>query len=326
MPPPGPGPRPAVDPQSCSRVHDAADTPAAGTAPPSRFFLALEQDGPWGRVAATQSRLDPALGRLLDERCAGAQGRLALVRRPGPHPDSPSASSRHVFLAYTGRRPWLLAGRVADPAALLQLDLAALGAGDRARALATLPGLREHPPVLLLCTNGRRDLCCATRGRPLALAAAAAFPDRVWESSHTGGHRFAPTGVLLPQGRYLGRLDLALAGAALRAADRGELPTALAGSGHDRGACRLTAPEQVAEATVRARIGEAVADALDASAWPGHPRPEGARHADDGPATRVTVRHTDGRSWQVTVRQGTGPDLPESCGKGAVPTRTWAVV
>ena len=42
-------------------------------------------------------------------------------------------------------------------------------------ALAALPALARSPePALLVCTNARRDVCCAVRGRPVALEAAAA--------------------------------------------------------------------------------------------------------------------------------------------------------
>ena len=67
-------------------------------------------------------------------------------------------------------------------------------------AVASLPALAPAPPQLLVCTNGTRDTCCARLGRPVAAAAARRFPDQVWEVTHTSGHRFAPTTVLLPSG------------------------------------------------------------------------------------------------------------------------------
>jgi hypothetical protein len=56
---------------------------------------------------------------------------------------------------------------------------------------------------VLVCTHGRRDVCCGSRGTDLALhlAAGGAPPGvRFWRTSHTGGHRFAPTFLVLPQG------------------------------------------------------------------------------------------------------------------------------
>lgn len=73
-----------VDP-ACSRVWDTGALPAWGTAARADFVVALEQNGPWGRVAATQSHLDPALGAALDAHVSGLGGRLLLIRRPGRH-------------------------------------------------------------------------------------------------------------------------------------------------------------------------------------------------------------------------------------------------
>lgn len=66
---------------------------------------------------------------------------------------------------------------------------------------------------LLICTHGMRDKCCAQFGQPLFreakhLAAQGQLPARVWRASHIGGHRFAPTAISLPDGRYYGRLTL----------------------------------------------------------------------------------------------------------------------
>ena len=65
--------------------------------------------------------------------------------------------------------------------------------------------------MLLVCTNGKRDECCALLGRPIAQRCAPGAPGRVWESNHLGGHRFAPTVTLLPHGTMHGQLDTATA-------------------------------------------------------------------------------------------------------------------
>lgn len=66
----------------------------------------------------------------------------------------------------------------------------------------------------LVCTHGMRDRCCARFGRPFYQALeqkvkAGELADvRVWQVSHIGGHRFAPTAISLPDGRYYGRLTV----------------------------------------------------------------------------------------------------------------------
>jgi hypothetical protein len=286
---------------------------SAGTAPVAGFWVALEQTGPWGPDVAVDSHLDPRLGRTLERTFAAAGGRLALIRAPGAHPDV-GTRRRHCLVAYAGRVPWLLAGDVAGPADLLDLDVGALAAGDRDAVLARSPWLGQGRPALLVCTNGRRDVCCSVRGRPVALDAARAAPGRVWESSHTGGHRFAPTGVVLPHGRLYARLDARLASLALDAADRGRLPQALLGEPHDRGASRLAPPAQAAEAAVRAAELETRVEALDVAL---------ADAGAGGYAARV--RHADGREWEVTVTREQGLLLAQSCGSDPVRPVMWAV-
>ncbi len=59
------------------------------------------------------------------------------------------------------------------------------------------------PTDVLICGHGRRDRCCGTLGTTLALQLAAdgvgVGDVRLWRTSHTGGHRFAPTMIVLPE-------------------------------------------------------------------------------------------------------------------------------
>jgi hypothetical protein len=192
---------------------------------------------------------------------------------------------------------------------LLELDWAALRDGDQEAVRRSLPALRAcTDPVLLVCTNARRDVCCALKGRPVALDAAARHPGQVWEVTHTSGHRFAPTTVLLPAGTLHGRLDPSGADELMRAAARGE--TVLAGS---RGRSTWAAPAQAAELAVREAHGVLGLDDLDVTA-----------HEEMGEGQWSTrVAHRDGRSWEVTIESRTSEVVrAESCGKALKPL-TW---
>jgi hypothetical protein len=298
----------------CSDGSVAAGEQLAGSAPHAVGWLAFEQSGPWGAKAFTDSHLDPAVGRAIEQLAAAHDVRPALLRRPGRHADDHAHAggpARRVLAAHTRPgRSWLLEGTVADPAELVALDWAALRDGDRDAVRRSLPTLVESDRAhLLVCTNGTRDVCCAVKGRPVALGVAALQPDRVWEVTHTSGHRLAPTAVLLPAGTLHGRLDVATAAGLLRAADRGE--TVVAGS---RGRSTWPAAGQVAELAVRERTGEVALDALSVVAVAGT-----GDHAWD-----VTVAHVDGSSWTVAVTsEETGVDRAESCGKALVTLRRW---
>jgi hypothetical protein len=63
-------------------------------------------------------------------------------------------------------------------------------------------------PLLLVCTHGKHDRCCARLGRPVYEALRDQVDDGwVWQSSHVGGDRFAGNVVVLPDGVYYGRVD-----------------------------------------------------------------------------------------------------------------------
>ncbi|TDW22487.1 hypothetical protein EV650_1324 [Kribbella kalugense] len=260
-------------------------------------WVVVEQPGPWGAKAPTQSHLNPDFGGSFDDKCKKVDVRFGLIRSPGRHADAVERSHQ-VFVASTGPgRSWLLGGGIADPSELDDLDLAAVARGDRAAVMASLPTLQPvDEPVVLVCTNGKRDGCCAILGRPLVSALAERAPGRVWEANHLGGHRFAPTATYLPAGTMHGHLTVETAVEALAAADRGE--TVLTGL---RGRSTWTKRGQAAEVAVRELTGELSLDAL--------------RVVAEGPET-VTVQHVDGRSWIVPVTSAPAdPPRPDSCGK-----------
>ncbi len=282
---------------TCSTLSSELTEPLAANAATASTWLLIEQAGPWGGKALTESHLDPAVGRAVDAACAGTGVRAALIRRPGRHADAGPDGQHEVIVAHTAPgRSWVRRTLVEDPAELLALDFAALGAGEHG-------GLGEpHPggPIALVCTNGRRDRCCALLGRPLAAELAAAGHSEVWEVTHLGGHRFSPTMLVLPYGYAYGRLTEATAKDVLAATATGHTVPEWS-----RGRSCWDRPGQAAEQAVRLLTGETSADALTLTQ---HPLSEGR--------WTVTVRHTDGRTWDVEVAQtASEPARPESCGK-----------
>ena len=186
--------------ERCAVRSRELDEQLAGTAPVATGWIAVEHTGPWTRRAPSTAELGPAARHLEHDGV-----RLQLVRRvrsrhaPVPHPDGHAVLLAHAAVDPAER--WVERHHVAHPADLLDLDPAAV--------LAPVPpGIGEpvDHDVWLLCAHGRRDACCAVRGRPVAAALAAAGAE-VWETTHTGGHRFAATAVVLPDGLSLGRLD-----------------------------------------------------------------------------------------------------------------------
>ncbi|WP_413801783.1 sucrase ferredoxin [Streptomyces iranensis] len=299
---------------TCATASRDLSEPLAGTAATAPTWLLVEQPGPWGTEALTASRLDPAAGRALERAAEGTGVRVALIRRPGRHADLHTGARHRVFVAHTRPgRSWIRTTALDDPARLLDLDFAALGAGD-------LGGLTLRPhaphelhephdaaaweqytgdPLVLVCTNGKRDRCCALLGRPLAGELAASGVHSTWEITHIGGHRFSPTLVVLPHGYTYGRATAQGVKDVIEALRNGRVVT-----DGCRGRSAWERPGQAAELAIRELTREDGADALTVV------RTEGA-----APVWSVTVEHRDGRAWRVSVGQlAAAPPRPESCG------------
>lgn len=311
-------------PGSCAGMWTDADEPAWGSAAPATFWVALEQPGPWGHKALTESRLAPEIGRALERGCAAAGGRALLIRSTGEHHvgrgECPSHRRLYVAGGMPEGTPWLLTGEIGDPSLVLDLPFATLGGADPGPALEAVRALSlTQESVLLVCTNARRDACCAVLGRPLALEAGTLRPGRVWECTHTGGHRFSPTGVVLPTGATLARLTPDLAVRALEAADRQEIGDELLRPRHHRGLSHLAPPLQAADAWVRHWFGEGDVRALTVRRLSEDEEPDGS--------VRVRVDHSDGRSLEVVATKSYDEARPRknSCTTGPVPAESWRV-
>ncbi|MER6528259.1 sucrase ferredoxin [Streptomyces sp. NPDC001508] len=291
----------------CATVSRNLDEPISGTAATATTWLLLEQPGPWGAKALTSSHLDRALGRALESAAEGTGVRIALIRRPGRHADPGTRAERRVYAAHTvPGKVWLRAATTRDPRTLLDLDYAALGAGDH-RTFDTALGARayEAGPLALVCTNGKRDRCCALLGRPLAAELTASGVPGVWEVTHLGGHRFSPTVLVLPYGYAYGRAEAHTVKEVLQGVREGRV--VVQGC---RGNSAWDKPGQAAELAVRTAAGEYAAGTLSVV------RTDGA-----APRWEVTVAHADGRRWRVIVARGASlPPRPESCGASVLGT------
>lgn len=180
----------------CSDASRERGEPRWATASTVSAFLLLEDPGPWGPHVLQSRRLPDAVRPTLRTWSRELGLRTLLIRRPG----RALGGTRRVFVA-NSHHGWLQSTTVDDLAAVADLDVAGL---HRAAGVGLTP---HDDPVLLVCTHGVHDRCCAERGRPLAAALAQRWPDEVWEASHLGGDRFAGNLVALPHGDYFGGLD-----------------------------------------------------------------------------------------------------------------------
>lgn len=252
-----------------------------GTAVPATGWLLVDWPLPWPRDAAAVPELAPVIEAM---RATGV--RLQLVV-----PEDGRAREVVLHRSRPGPEAWFtsyerIARRVPPTEVVAAAaDLVAGGEGERDAGVVDV----------LVCGHGSRDRCCGSLGTALALRAV-----EVRRTSHTGGHRFAPTGVVLPEGTSWAYLDAD----ALRRITRREGPLDDLLPRY-RGCSGLGSPA--------AQAAERVAFADVGWAWPDHRRR--ARLLGDG-VVRIDAVALDGttRSWEVAV--GTGRCLPvPECGR-----------
>jgi hypothetical protein len=256
----------------CSDLSRGGGEPLGATASRIDNWILVEYRGAWRRDILDGSLLSSGLKTHLREHLELLRpARLLFVKQP----ERRAESGRRVVLASTTPGAGRLLGlEVSHQDDLRDVDLAgALTGGEgRFRPLAD--------PVLVVCTHGKRDRCCARHGRPLydALRAAAARGE-VWQSTHVGGDRFAGNVVALPHGTFHGRVAPGDVPGLLKALARGHVDLE-----RYRGRSAYPFPVQAAERAVREADGVLGVDDL----------------------VLVDARRRDGDGWRVRFRTPDG--------------------
>ncbi len=162
---------------------ESLELPLLGSAPFARGWLVLETPGTWPS-RAVEASVTPEVMAWAEHRDL----KILLAR----HRDNKTPEK---YLRY-----W-----VSEPSSGLRM-----GTRASAEELPNLDSTMPVPHLLLICTNGKRDKCCAVEGRNLLTQLKATLSESeysaIWESTHLGGHRFAPTALYLPDNLVLGRL------------------------------------------------------------------------------------------------------------------------
>ncbi len=228
----------------CSEVSRDNAEPLAATASRVDHWILVEYRGLWAHDAVGGSGLsDQVKERLAGQRDARPNTKLLFVRRT----DRRGQPSLAVFWGSSPEHGGELScAEIGGYPDLLDLDL-------------TAPGDPLGHPLLLVCTHGKHDRCCASHGRPLYEALEEqAEPGWVWQSSHLGGDRFAGNVVFLPEGLYFGRVGPPEAWPVLDEYLAGRIHL-----DHYRGRSAYTFSEQAAERAVRELAGLSGIDDLD---------------------------------------------------------------
>lgn len=275
----------------CSAWTRAQSVDPTGSAGEYRGFVLLEVPLPWphdigeipemAAVAAAVAGGDLRLQALVP--ADPSQPRRVVVHRP-------EAGAQEGWFSRYQR---VEADAGPDPAATVAYLL-------QSRSPEGAPGADRWD--LLVCTHGRRDVCCGSQGTELAgelsVPGRLAPGVRLWRTSHTGGHRFAPTFLLLPQGTMWAYADAPLVDQVLERS----VPFAEV-AGRYRGCAGLgPAPVQALERAVLERTGW---DLLDASR---RGFPTGETAADGSGRYRLEAAWA---AWEATIGPGRTLPVPE---------------
>jgi hypothetical protein len=266
----------------CSALAEQLDEPMIGSVDHRLRWLLVEDRSAWGRDAAKD-----LFGADVVARAKELRLRLLLVRRREGDPAADAV--RRAILVDTVSHE--MAIRTITSPSELSVEVAA-------RAPIAAFGAPMADPIFLVCTNGKRDACCALRGRALIGALGVDHAERVWECTHLGGHRFAGNLVCLPHGLVYGRVDSEDGPRLADAYLDGRLDASLL-----RGRSAWPVPAQVAEQVLRGRLGLDGVDDLNL-----------LETTVDGPRATVTLAALDGVAHRLGLRaERAAPARPTSC-------------
>ncbi|WP_299447868.1 sucrase ferredoxin [uncultured Phycicoccus sp.] len=282
-----------TDLSRCSAASRHRGDPLAGSAPVASRWLLIEHPGPWAKNPLDTPPLAGRTGEEVEATCASFGGRVLLIRRQGRREAEPGDQLWYAIDTVRGtwvRGTWRTAEDLLRAARSLGVELSSSD--------------EDAEPMVLVCTQGTRDACCAVRGRPIVAKLVREWPDEVWECTHLGGHRFSGTLLSLPDGACYGYLDTEFASEVVRSHLAGTVTAK-----YLRGVTRWDPEVQAALAAVLVEHGPAGVD----DAVPGR-----VEAGEDPATTRVEVigsGQVPDRTL-VDVRREELPEAALSCGGG----------
>ena len=204
----------------CSQAARAGSEHLYGTGAEVSAWLLLEVPRPWGAKAVAESDLPKAIReRLLTWKADAPRARVQLIRKEVGTKQEEGAIQLYAA-SVTPARTALYHARLDAYQNISALDLAFV-ADERNPSGDVWTPTEER--LVLTCVNGKRDRCCAKWGRPIHRAFSKAAGVSAWQTTHLGGHRFAPTTLVLPDGIHYGWLAPSEAAPLAEAHRRGEI-------------------------------------------------------------------------------------------------------
>jgi hypothetical protein len=191
----------------CAEASRQANEDLIGSGTPYATYVLVECPMPWAFEAFDSPAVPQNLRDLVQEVQQAKLSVRFLLVVPQQHSQTTLLiyqQERSAFVGGYRRSEWQV-DSIEDVADVVRSYLA----GQRTSEVLQADQIQD----ILICTHGMHDQCCAKYGLPFYRQAMATVSElnltsvRIWKASHFGGHRFAPTAITLPDGRYYGALN-----------------------------------------------------------------------------------------------------------------------
>lgn len=185
----------------CSQVSYKVGEQLFGTASKTNVWFLLEYSSRWGANAFKDSELSDEVKNYLSTHLKNIPySRLQFIKND----HSTNSQNTFFFISISNEVQTILYRiNLSSYSDLLSIDIPGIVTGPSIESR----NIYENN-IFLVCTNGKRDPCCAKFGLKVFQKLSQIKSDSVWQCSHVGGHRFAANVILLPQGILYGRIHL----------------------------------------------------------------------------------------------------------------------
>ncbi len=166
-----------------------------GTAPgKTTAWLFLEYTGNWSARSVDHNTLPTEVNDWLNQQAAQlSPSRVVFIKKSSEKP-----AVLNFYLALTGEKEQQLFHFPVDTySQLFDLDLSQVATDP-----AAFSRYLSEETLYLVCTNSKRDQCCAKFGLPIFQAMNQMGGVSAWQCTHLGGHRYAPVVGVYPAGLY----------------------------------------------------------------------------------------------------------------------------
>lgn len=175
----------------CSRASLGAGELLEATAANYKSFILLEYNGPFPEKPADALYNKRWLEKL-DKLARSKKGKLLLIRNE-------NSSDKEFSIYFVDCLEEQYCHTILKADDYTDFDLEAFIYSENTAW--------NSESFITVCTNGKKDKCCAKFGLPVYQKLIQKDTTPVWQCSHMGGDRFAANAIVFPNGIYYGRVQ-----------------------------------------------------------------------------------------------------------------------